>query len=65
MYQYKYVTLDTGGGLYAESLTHRQIIDKYAADGWRYVGIIPVSYTARGAICDVDLIFEREASGQS
>ena len=60
MYEYQYVTLDTGGGLYAESLEHRQAIAKYAANGWRYVGIVPVSYTDSGAICDVDLVFERE-----
>ena len=35
-------------------------IDKYAAEGWRYVGFFPVSFTGHGGISMVDLIFERE-----
>lgn len=37
---------------------HRQIIDQYAAKGYRYVGYIPTDITGHGVIRQVDLIFE-------
>ena len=61
MYQYKYIPMDTGGGVLSGSREHRELIDKYAAEGWRYVGFLPVSFTGRGGISSVDLVFEREA----
>ena len=59
MYQYKYIPVDTGGGFLSGSREHRERIDKYAAEGWRYVGFFPVSFTGHGGISMVDLIFER------
>ena len=59
MYQYKYIPVDTGGGFLSGSREHRELIDKYAAEGWRYVGFFPVSFTSHGGISQVDLIFER------
>ena len=59
MYQYKYIPVDTGGGFLTGSREHRERIDKYAAEGWRYVGFFPVSFTGHGGISMVDLIFER------
>ena len=59
MYQYKYIPVDTGGGFLSGSREHRELIDKYAAEGGRYVGIFPVSFTSHGGISQVDLIFER------
>ena len=43
MYEYKYVTLDTGGGFWFgnRDAGHQHIIDEHAALGWRYVGFIP------------------------
>ena len=38
MYQYKYIPVDTGGGFLSGSREHRELIDKYAAEGWRYIG---------------------------
>ena len=36
-------------------------IDAYISEeGWRYVGFLPVSQTAYGAILEYDLIFEQE-----
>ena len=46
MYQYKYIPVDTGGGFLSGSREHRERIDKYAAEGWRYVGFFPVSLRA-------------------
>lgn len=62
MYQYKYVKYDTGGGSWIDNADcgYREIIDSRAADGWRYVGYIPASFSSRGGAATVDLIFERE-----
>ncbi len=61
MYEYQYVTLHTGGGFWIDNSTceHRAIINKYAAQGWRYVGCIPTSFTSNGGPEEIDLIFER------
>ena len=59
MYQYKYIPVDTGGGFLSDTREHRELIDAYAAEGWRYVGFFPVSFTSHGGISRVDLIFER------
>ena len=59
MYQYKYIPVDTGGGFLSDTREHRELIDAYAAEGWRYVGFFPVSFTSHGGIKSVDLIFER------
>ena len=41
MYQYKYIPVDTGGGFLSDTREHRELIDAYAAEGWRYVGFFP------------------------
>ena len=61
MYQYKYIPVDTGGGFLSGSREHPELIDKYAAEGWRYIVFFPVSVTGHGGISQVDLIFERES----
>ena len=40
----------------------RDIIDKYANDGWRYVGFVPVLQRGNGYIEEIELIFEKEKS---
>lgn len=61
MYQYEYVSLTTGGGFFIDnsSREHREIIEKYAAQGWRYVGFVPTLFSSYGGIKEIDLIFER------
>lgn len=61
MYEYKYVTLYTGGGFWMNNATceHRTIIDEQAAQGWRYVGYIPTRFSSEGGNKEIDLIFER------
>ena len=59
MYEYKYVTHRTGGGMWTGNRNHREIIDQHAQEGWRYVGFIPTHFTGHGGIAEADLIFER------
>lgn len=62
--KYEYVQIDTvGKGIFSNKTTaHRDIIDEYAAKGYRYVGWFPTSSSniLEGVIQQVDLIFEKE-----
>lgn len=60
MKKYEYVSLKMGGNLSEKSEEHREIIDKYAELGYRYVGYIPTNIGLYGRIMDIDLIFEIE-----
>ena len=58
MKEYEYVSINIDGFLGAGSQEHRQIIDEYAAKGYKYVGYIPTDITPHGKIVEMDLIFE-------
>ena len=60
MKQYEYVSLHIGKFIGAKSEEHRRIIDDYAAQGFRYVGYIPVNLSDYGKLKDIDLVFEKE-----
>ena len=62
MYVYQYETLETGGGMWIDNAAcgHREIIDAYARDGWRYVGFAPTRFSSYGGIKAIDLIFEKQ-----
>lgn len=62
MYIYSYETLYTGGGMWMNNSTseHRDIIDRRAKEGWRYVGYVPTMFTGEGGTKQIDLIFEQE-----
>lgn len=59
MYEYSYASVKVGGTLGAKE-EHREIIDRAAAQGWRYVGYVPTRVVGYGALDKIDLIFERE-----
>ena len=62
--KYEYYHLETSGkGFFSNKTTsHREIIDEYAAKGYRYVGWFPTSSIniIDGLIEEVDLIFEKD-----
>lgn len=67
MYEYEFETVEMCGNGYSlfggvglKMETHREIIKRRAADGWRYVDCIPTEQRASGFIETVDLVFERE-----
>jgi len=60
MKKYEYVQVHINKFIGAKSEEHRQIINNYAAKGYRYVGYIPTNMTDYGKIKDMDLIFEIE-----
>ena len=61
MKAYEYVNIHIGKLVGAGSEAHRDIIDEYAARGYRYVGYIPTNINNYGKITDLDLVFERDA----
>ncbi|WP_274380779.1 DUF4177 domain-containing protein [Anaerosporobacter faecicola] len=58
MKQYEYVNVHISKFCGAKSEEHREIINQYAAKGYRYVGFIPTKISDYGKIKDMDLIFE-------
>lgn len=60
MYRYEYVTLDSETLLGARFSEHQQVIDAYAAKGWRFVAWVPVRSTDYGKVKKLDLVFEKE-----
>lgn len=60
MYEYQYVRLRATGVITAEFKDRQEVIDRYAAEGWRYAGWIPATMGSYGSIGQIDLIFERE-----
>lgn len=61
MYEYAYVDVLSDGVRAAKYREHREIIDQYAAQGWRYAGYLPTHISRDGVLCNIDLIFERES----
>ena len=66
MYKYEYETVEVdfggwgfGSGNVYSIEDYRPMIDKRAADGWRYVGFIPTKQRGTGHIQEMDLIFEK------
>lgn len=63
MKKYEYVSVDLVNkkATTAESIEHREVIDSYAAKGYRYAGYIPSLIGPSGKILRMDLIFEADA----
>ena len=59
-YEYVDVKLDNFAPGSAKCEVHREIINEYAAKGYRYVGYIPTHLGASGKMVRMDLIFEIE-----
>ena len=55
-YEYKSLNINTFMG--SGTVEHREIINEYAAKGYRYVGYIPIDINDHGKIRKIDLIFE-------
>lgn len=56
-FKYMYIQAKVGGVFSPPD--HREIIDKYAQEGWRYVNAIPLSFYGNGKPKTFDLVFEK------
>lgn len=59
MKKYEYVRMTGSKFAGAKFEQHREIIDKYAAKGFSYIGYIPVIIAEYGKFKEIDLIFEK------
>ena len=58
MYAYKFVEINTDNFFSASN--HREIIEEYSKNGWRFVSAIPTSFKYHnGKITKIDLVFEK------
>ena len=63
-YEYEKIIIEFSGiGLFNWNIysieDYKDIINKRAIDGWRYVGFIPTKQRGTGHIEEIDLIFEK------
>ncbi|WP_405106073.1 DUF4177 domain-containing protein [Paenibacillus sp. FSL K6-1217] len=58
-YEYDYVSIPVGmvSGKLKEDF--RQVIERYAADGWKLHSVVPMPLLAGGQASVLELIFER------
>ena len=63
-YEYERIRVYTARVQWANSKSEttgsREIINRRAKAGWRYVGFIPTTQFGTGTIVEMDLIFEKE-----
>ena len=64
MKKYEYVNVEykMKDMVMASVSEHREIIDRYANQGYTYVGMIPTEISASGCIRKMDLIFVKDES---
>lgn len=62
MKKYEYVEIDyiAKGIVFSYTNSHRETIDRYVNNGYRYVGFIPTEVGAGGCWRKIDLVFEKE-----
>ena len=61
MYNYEYVPVPVKTGFLKSRFDeHREIIDRYARDGWRFVAAIPTEQRGYGMIYELELVFEKK-----
>ena len=58
MYRYQCVEVYVETLFAAGTKDHREIIDRYAKQGYRYVGYVPTKFATGGLLKYIDLIFE-------
>ena len=58
MYKYRYEK--SSGGTFFTEPDHREVIDKLAREGWRFVTAIPTYQTGEVKVKEFDLVFEKK-----
>ena len=57
---YKYTYVESKAAGYFSFGKHRQLIDEYSKEGWRFIAAIPTVFNIVGVIKQYDLVFEKE-----
>ena len=61
MKQYEFEEVVMGGLFGSRTVAHEAVIKRRAAEGWRYVGWVPVEENGHGVTQAISLIFEKDA----
>lgn len=59
-YEYVEVKFEAKGVLFHCTFEPKEIINKYAKEGYSYVGFVPTLIDAHGSLRKINLIFEKE-----
>ena len=60
MYEYVKVEMEQSGIIRKVKCTrHREIINEYASNGYRYAGFVPTKFDEGGIMLEMDLVFEK------
>ena len=57
---FKYIYVESKASGYFTFGKHRELIDKYCKEGWRFITAIPTVVNILGVIKQYDLVFEKE-----
>lgn len=57
---YKYIYIEAKAAGTFRSSEHRELIDKYSKEGWRFITAVPTVFSGYGLIKRFDLVFEKE-----
>lgn len=67
MYQYEFERVELGGagwspfgGFGLTAGQYREIVNRRAEDGWRFITVVPLETRANGMLEAIDLVFEKE-----
>ncbi|WP_312813453.1 DUF4177 domain-containing protein [Sedimentibacter sp.] len=59
IYKYIYIRATGAGAIFSQP-NHKELIDQYSKEGWRFVTVIPAAINGHGVIKEIDLVFEKE-----
>lgn len=58
---YKYIFVKANAdAVFLSKANHRELIEQYSKEGYRFVTAIPTSMSGHGKIYEFDLVFEKE-----
>lgn len=62
MYKYMFIESKLLGtySFKENTIIHRDTIEKYSKDGWRFITAIPKSTGSYGQLLSIDLVFEKQ-----
>lgn len=67
MYRYEFERVELGdsgwnpfGGFGLTAEQYREVVNRRAEDGWRFITVVPLETRANGMLESIDLVFEKE-----
>lgn len=58
--KFEHLVLENKKTTTAELFGHREVIEKYAKEGYHYAGFVPTLFGPSGKMIELDLVFEKE-----